>query len=156
MLILPVTILILILVTDSWIEPFFYLMNIGTPVLINLGTNIFMGEISFVTLAAAPVLQIAVSLDYAIFLSHSFTEYKKQGFEPEAVHRSPGPDRERPHKRTQILIPQQISDILCPPVYWMALSYRKPSKIGRAQCALFKFSLAIFNCSCYDTSRQNV
>lgn len=81
-LILPVTILILILVTESWIEPFFYLLNIGTPVLINLGTNIFMGEISFVTLAAAPVLQIAVSLDYAVFLSHSFSEYKQRGLKP--------------------------------------------------------------------------
>lgn len=81
-LILPVTILILILVTESWAEPFFYLLNIGTPVLISLGTNIFMGEISFVTLAAAPVLQIAVSLDYAVFLSHSFTEYKRKGFMP--------------------------------------------------------------------------
>lgn len=78
-LILPVTILILILVTESWIEPLFYLLNIGTPVLISLGTNIFMGEISFVTLAAAPVLQIAVSLDYAVFLSHSFSEYKNKG-----------------------------------------------------------------------------
>lgn len=81
-LILPVTILILILVTESWIEPFFYLLNIGTPVLISLGTNIFMGEISFVTLAAAPVLQIAVSLDYAVFLSHSFSEYKRKGLMP--------------------------------------------------------------------------
>lgn len=88
-LILPVTILILILVTESWIEPFFYLMNIGTPVIINLGTNIFMGEISFVTLAAAPVLQIAVSLDYAVFLSHSFDDYKKSGLEPaEAMRRA--------------------------------------------------------------------
>ena len=57
-LIIPVTILILILVTESWIEPQFYLLNIGTPVLINLGANFFRGEISFVTLAAAPVLQI--------------------------------------------------------------------------------------------------
>ena len=81
-LILPVTIFILILVTESWIEPFFYLLNIGTPVLISLGTNIFMGEISFVTLAAAPVLQIAVSLDYAVFLSHSFTAYKNKGLKP--------------------------------------------------------------------------
>lgn len=81
-LILPITILILILVTESWIEPFFYLLNIGTPVLINLGTNFFMGEVSFVTLAAAPVLQIAVSLDYAVFLSRSFSSYKKKGMEP--------------------------------------------------------------------------
>lgn len=84
-LILPITILILILVTESWIEPFFYLLNIGTPVLINLGTNYFMGEVSFVTLAAAPVLQIAVSLDYAVFLSHSFSGYKKQGMQPDAA-----------------------------------------------------------------------
>lgn len=84
-LILPVTILILILVTESWIEPLFYLLNIGTPVLINLGTNIFMGEVSFVTLAAAPVLQIAVSLDYAVFLSHSFSEFKKKGMKPETA-----------------------------------------------------------------------
>lgn len=82
-LILPVTVLILILVTESWIEPFFYLLNIGTPVLISLGSNIFMGEISFVTLAAAPVLQIAVSLDYAVFLSHSFSAYKNKGLKPE-------------------------------------------------------------------------
>ena len=85
-LIIPVTILILILVTESWIEPQFYLLNIGTPVLINLGAN-FRGEISFVTLAAAPVLQIAVSLDYAIFLSHSFDKYKKQGLKPKAAMR---------------------------------------------------------------------
>ena len=84
-LIIPVTILILILVTESWIEPQFYLLNIGTPVLINLGANFFRGEISFVTLAAAPVLQIAVSLDYAIFLSHSFDKYKKQGLKPKAA-----------------------------------------------------------------------
>lgn len=88
-LIIPITILILILVTESWIEPLFYLMNIGTPVLINLGTNIFMGEISFVTLAAAPVLQIAVSLDYAIFLSHSFSSFKKKNLTPkEAMHQA--------------------------------------------------------------------
>lgn len=86
-LILPVTIFILILVTESWIEPLFYLLNIGTPVLINLGTNIFMGEVSFVTLAAAPVLQIAVSLDYAVFLSHSFSRYKKEGKKPEEAMR---------------------------------------------------------------------
>lgn len=86
-LIIPVTILILILVTESWIESFFYLLNIGTPVLINLGVNFFRGEISFVTLAAAPVLQIAVSLDYAIFLSHSFENYKKLGMEPKQAMR---------------------------------------------------------------------
>lgn len=78
----PVLILILILATESWIEPLFYLLTLGVSVLINLGTNYFMGEVSFVTLASAPVLQIAVSLDYAVFLSHSFAEHKEHGMAP--------------------------------------------------------------------------
>lgn len=78
----PIIILILILATESWIEPLFYLLTLGASVLINLGTGYFFGEISFVTMAAAPVLQIAVSLDYAVFLSHSFAEHKDHGLPP--------------------------------------------------------------------------
>src|SRR5690606_41299128 len=55
-----------------------FLTAIGVSVLINLGTNIFLGEISFVTQSVAPILQLAVSLDYAIFLLHSFADYRKQ------------------------------------------------------------------------------
>jgi len=76
----PVIIIILILETESWLEPVCYLLTLGVSVLINLGTNIFMGEVSFVTLAAAPLLQVAVSLDYAVFLAHSFHEHKESGF----------------------------------------------------------------------------
>src|SRR5699024_7259190 len=47
-------------------------------ILINLGTNIFIGEISFLSQSVAPILQLAVSLDYAIFLLHSFDDYRKQ------------------------------------------------------------------------------
>lgn len=82
-MITPIMVIILLLVTDSYIEPIFYLLNIGVPVLINLGTNFFMGEVSFVTLAAAPILQVAVSLDYAVFLSHSFERFKKSGMKPQ-------------------------------------------------------------------------
>lgn len=72
----PLIILILMLATSSWIEPFIYLTAIGAAALINLGTEVFRGEISYVTLAVAPILQLAVSLDYAIFLSHSFQKHR--------------------------------------------------------------------------------
>lgn len=78
----PVLIVILLLATESWIEPLFYLLTLGASVLINLGSGFFFGEMSFVTLAAAPILQMAVSLDYAVFLSHSFTEHQELGMKP--------------------------------------------------------------------------
>ncbi len=81
-LLVPVIIIILILSTTSWMEPIFFLTAIGVSVLINLGTNIFLGDISFVTQSVAPILQLAVSLDYAIFLLHSFQDYRDEGIEP--------------------------------------------------------------------------
>lgn len=77
-ILIPIVVLILILSTSSWIEPVFFLTAIGISVLINLGTNIFIGEISFISQAVAPILQLAVSLDYAIFLLHSFDDYRKK------------------------------------------------------------------------------
>lgn len=77
-LIAPIIILILILSTKSWIEPFLYLTSIGIAVVINLGICAICGQISYVTLAVAPLLQLAVSIDYAVFLSHSFDKYRKQ------------------------------------------------------------------------------
>src|SRR5699024_10921479 len=77
-ILVPIIILILLLSTRSWIEPVFFLTAIGVSVLINLGTDIFIGEISFISQAVAPILQLAVSLDYAIFLLHSFDDYRKQ------------------------------------------------------------------------------
>ncbi len=77
-LLIPIIIIILILSTRSWAEPVFFLTAIGISVIINLGTNIFIGEISFITQSVAPILQLAVSLDYAIFLLHSFGDYRKQ------------------------------------------------------------------------------
>lgn len=81
-ILLPVIIIILILSTASWIEPLFFLLTIGVAILINMGTNIIFGEISFITKTVSPVLQLAVSLDYAIFLLHSFKDYRSS-HEPE-------------------------------------------------------------------------
>lgn len=83
----PIIIALLFLVTESWIEPIFYMLTMVAAILINLGTSYFLGEISFVTLAAAPILQLAVSLDYVVFLSHSFDEYKKRGIDPKEAIR---------------------------------------------------------------------
>ncbi|MET3683275.1 putative RND superfamily exporter protein [Alkalibacillus flavidus] len=81
-LLIPIIIIILVLSTNSWAEPVFFLTAIGVSVLINLGSNIFIGEISFVTQSVAPILQLAVSLDYAIFLLHSFSDYRKETSSP--------------------------------------------------------------------------
>ncbi|MFC3040872.1 RND family transporter [Virgibacillus xinjiangensis] len=82
LLLVPIIIIILILSTTSWMEPVFFLTAIGISILINLGTNIFIGEISFITQSVAPILQLAVSLDYAIFLLHSFSDYRKDVSNP--------------------------------------------------------------------------
>ncbi|MDR1029220.1 MAG: MMPL family transporter, partial [Clostridiales Family XIII bacterium] len=78
LILVPIIILILMLSTSSWFEPLLYLCAIGISVLINMGTNLFLGEVSFITNAVSPILQLAVSLDYAIFLLHSFDEQRKR------------------------------------------------------------------------------
>ena len=65
---------ILILTTDSWAEPLLVLAGLGAAILINNGTNLMFGTISFVTNAAGSILQLAVSLDYSVFLIHRFAE----------------------------------------------------------------------------------
>lgn len=78
MILVPIIIIILLIATTSYIEPILFLLTIGVAILINLGSNILLGEISFITQAISPILQMAVSLDYAIFLLHSYEDYKKQ------------------------------------------------------------------------------
>lgn len=87
MLLEPIIIVLLFLATESWIEPVFYMLTMGAAILINLGTSFFLGEISFVTLAAAPILQLAVSLDYVVFLSHRFDDFKQGGMPPKQAIR---------------------------------------------------------------------
>lgn len=61
---------------DSWLVPFVFLASIGMMILLNLGTNYFMGEISYITKALSAVLQLAVTMDYSIFLWHSYNEQR--------------------------------------------------------------------------------
>ncbi|HLR02368.1 MAG TPA: MMPL family transporter [Virgibacillus sp.] len=87
-ILIPIVILILVLSTRSWFEPVLFLTAIGISVIINLGTNIFLGEISFISQAVAPILQLAVSLDYAIFLLHSFDDYRRVDTPENAMRRA--------------------------------------------------------------------
>ncbi len=78
LILVPIIILILILSTSSWMEPVFFMVAIGISIIINMGTNVFVGEISFVTSSVTPILQLACSLDYAIFLLHSFAKNRNK------------------------------------------------------------------------------
>jgi len=82
-LLVPIIIIILVVSTSSWVEPVLFLTAIGVSILINMGTNMFLGEVSFVTQSVAPILQLAVSLDYAIFLLHSFSYYRRKTTDPQ-------------------------------------------------------------------------
>lgn len=81
MLVIPLCFVILLLTTTSWFEPVLFMVTIGIAILINAGTNLFFGEISFVTKAAGSILQLAVSMDYSIFLLHRFSACRQQGME---------------------------------------------------------------------------
>lgn len=79
----PFTLVVLLLTTTSWFEPILLLGSIGIAIILNSGSNIIFGEISFVTNAAGSILQLAVSLDYSVFLLHRFKEVRETGIEPE-------------------------------------------------------------------------
>ena len=70
--------IILAITMDSFLIPVFFMISVGMAILYNLGTNIFKGEISFITQALAAVLQLAVTMDYSIFLWHSYKEQKAE------------------------------------------------------------------------------
>ena len=74
--------LVLILTTTSWLEPLVVLGSLGVAILINSGSNLIFGEISFVSNAAGSILQLAVSLDYSIFLLHRFEECRRETPDP--------------------------------------------------------------------------
>ncbi|MCI5494661.1 MAG: MMPL family transporter [Lachnospiraceae bacterium] len=69
---------VLALTMDSFLIPVFFLLSIGMAIVYNLGTNFVAGEISFITQALAAVLQLAVTMDYSIFLWHSYQENQKR------------------------------------------------------------------------------
>ncbi|MGM9648438.1 MAG: RND family transporter [Butyricicoccaceae bacterium] len=71
---------VLILTTNSWVEPLVILAGLGVAIVINAGTNLIFGEISFVSNAAGSILQLAVSLDYSVFLMHRFDECRQDAY----------------------------------------------------------------------------
>lgn len=77
MIIIPLIFIILILTTTSYFEPVLFLGTIGVAIMLNRGTNLFLGEISFVTNSAGSILQLAVSMDYSIFVLHQFEACRK-------------------------------------------------------------------------------
>ena len=68
--------LALLLTTDSFVLPFIFLASIGFAIIYNMGTNIFLGQISYITQALVAILQLGVTMDYSIFLLHSYEEAK--------------------------------------------------------------------------------
>lgn len=74
--------IILSITTTSWMEPILFLMVMGVAIAINMGTNIFVGRISFLTFSLASILQLAIAMDYSVFLLHSFTWEREKGHEP--------------------------------------------------------------------------
>lgn len=76
---------ILCLTTTSWFEPLLFLLVMGIAIIINLGTNLIIGRVSFITFTVAPILQLAIAMDYSVFLLHAFTRQKLKGLEPKAA-----------------------------------------------------------------------
>lgn len=70
--------IVLFITTSSWLEPIIVMLGLGVAIVLNAGSNLIFGEISFVTNAAGNVLQLAVSLDYSVFLIHRFEECRRE------------------------------------------------------------------------------
>ncbi len=83
LIILPISFLILLIASRSYLEPFIILGVLGVAVLFNMGTNALLPSVSFITLTLAAALQMAISLDYSLFMIHRFYEFRSSG---ESVH----------------------------------------------------------------------
>lgn len=79
---IPIVLVILLVTTNSYFEPVVLLLTIGVSILLNAGSNIIFGTVSFVTNGAGSILLLAVSLDYSVFLLHRFEDNRALGLEP--------------------------------------------------------------------------
>lgn len=77
LIIIPLIIIILLVASKSWIEPIILLISLGIAVVLNLGTNILLPDVSFITKTMALALQLALSLDYGLFLVHRYYEERE-------------------------------------------------------------------------------
>lgn len=80
--------IVMLVFLDNWVIPFIFLVSIGMMILINMGTNFMLGEISYITKALAAILQLAVTMDYSIFLWHSYREYLKNEPKDKAMRKA--------------------------------------------------------------------
>lgn len=78
-MVIGIIFVILLLTTTSWFLPVLFLLVMGISIVINMGSNIFLGQVSFITSSVAAVLQLAVAMDYSIFLISAFTAERKEG-----------------------------------------------------------------------------
>ena len=111
------SVLVLSITMDSFIIPLFFLASIGMAIVYNLGTNLFLGQISYVTKALAAVLQLGVTMDYSIFLWHSYEEEQTK---------NPGDKKEA---MANAIFPQP-----CGPVKSMAWGTRPSSTSLNSRC----------------------
>ncbi|MEG1886952.1 MAG: MMPL family transporter, partial [Oscillospiraceae bacterium] len=79
LIVFPICVIILMFASNSWIEPVLYLIVIGVSIIINMGTNAFFGNVSYLTFSVCAVLQMAISMDYSLFLSHRYIEELDNG-----------------------------------------------------------------------------
>lgn len=82
-IIVPIILAILLFTTTAWFEPVLFMLNVGVAIIINMGTNLIFGEICFITNTTGAILQLACSMDYAIFLLERFEESRGEGMVPE-------------------------------------------------------------------------
>lgn len=78
---LPLGVLILLVATRSFLDPILLLLTIGVAIILNMGTNLPFGKVSFITMAVSSILQLAVSMDYVIFLLHAWSRHLDQGMD---------------------------------------------------------------------------
>lgn len=76
-----IILLILTLTTTSWMEPVLFILVMVVAIILNMGSNLMFGRISFFTFSTAAILQLAVSMDYSIFLLHTYNSYKEKGID---------------------------------------------------------------------------
>lgn len=77
-----IVVAILLMSSRSWFEPVIFLAVVGIAILLNLGTNYFLGEISYITKSVAAILQLALAMDYSIVLLHNFDSFSESGETP--------------------------------------------------------------------------
>lgn len=76
LLAVALALVVMLIFLDNWVVPFLFLISIGMMIVLNLGTNFMLGEISYITKALSAVLQLAVTMDYSIFLWHCYEDMK--------------------------------------------------------------------------------